>query len=121
MSGATFGNGAYYQTTYGRAGRMPLPYPPREVWCAWLSGVSTAYLSENRLMASISGQSFHSLTSAASNTQGMSGATRLVFLALHEDWYNADWIVHEPRLGLPIGDWLAEISAVGCAIRPIRP
>ena len=80
VSYAVYGNSVYYQTdeNYEEAtgdaeatdywatdGRRPLPYPPEEVWCALLS---------QRIEASQNG---------------------IVFVSLHQDIYNADWVVHE--------------------------
>jgi hypothetical protein len=72
MSGRVFGDSAYYQTDLGpvrveRDGLLPLPYPPREVWCVLLNDSSA--------------QAWF--------------AVRVVFPALHMDMYNADWLVHE--------------------------
>jgi hypothetical protein len=42
-----------------------------------------------------------------------SGSSRIVFTALHEDMYKADWILHEPaaeRRTPLLGEWLASIG-----------
>jgi hypothetical protein len=72
MSGVVFGDSVYYQTDSGpgwteRDSLLPLPYPPKEVWCVLL-----------KVAPSLEGTAY-----------------RVVFPALHMDMYNADWLVHE--------------------------
>jgi hypothetical protein len=103
-SSATYGRGVYYRTdaTYiretptpgvfglsPRMSRRPVPYPPTEVWCAVLDP-----------------------------GQGGSGpshvASRVIFVALHQDLYNAAWIVHETE-ELPLSrDLMADLAELGC-------
>jgi hypothetical protein len=71
MSGLVFGDGVYYQSDLGPVrtetdSLLPLPYPPRELWCVLLQD-STAVTE---------------------------GDSHVVFPALHMDIYNADWLVH---------------------------
>jgi hypothetical protein len=70
MSTKAFGDGGYYQTdvSYGgkSVGPRPLPYPPRELWCVWLHPAGIP-----------------------------DGARRVVFVALHQDLYGGDWLLHE--------------------------
>jgi len=104
-SSVTYGRGVYYWTdaTYIREtptpgvfglppkmSRRPVPYPPTEVWCAVLD-----------------------------SGQGGSGpshvTSRVIFVALHEDLYNAAWIVHEVE-ELPLSrDLMVDLAELGCA------
>jgi hypothetical protein len=43
-------------------------------------------------------------------------ARRVVFVALHEDLYNADWIVHEGPAGVSGIELDASLDSLGCAI-----
>lgn len=104
MSGASFGDSVIFRTTHnqlapdpawplgimtpwslhaGRQGAQPLPFPPRDLWCVRLGGVT-------------------------------GGDTRVIFIALHEDLDNADWIVHEARPAVTRAALLADLSSVGC-------
>jgi hypothetical protein len=49
------------------AGRIPVPYPAQQVWCAWLEPVA----------------------------DGGPARQQLIFVALHQDLYNAAWLVHQ--------------------------
>ena len=42
-------------------------------------------------------------------------ARRLVYVALHQDLYNADWIVHEGAAGVSDAHLKATLSRLGCA------
>jgi hypothetical protein len=55
--------------THAGGGAMPLPFPPRAVWCVWL-------------------------VARAGAPPGQAGE-RLIFVALHEDLYVGAWLVHE--------------------------
>ncbi len=73
MSARTFGGSTRYQVdvTYtDRNGVKPPPMPPVEVWCVHLK--------------------------AESASSQAAAPERLVFVARHQDLYNADWITHEP-------------------------
>jgi hypothetical protein len=91
MSKASFGESAYYQTDFrydvtspdqdtfdlipGDApsgSLMPLPFPPDKVWCV---------LIENT-------------TDKESSFDGQ-GKAEMVLVALHQDLYNADIVIHE--------------------------
>jgi len=101
MSLATYGRGVYYRTdaTYvretptpglfglsPRMSRRPVPYPPTKVWCVLLNP-----------------------------GRGESGSSRVIFVALHQDLYNAAWIVHETE-ELPLSrDLMADLAELGCA------
>lgn len=41
-------------------------------------------------------------------------ARRLVFVALHQDLYNADWIVHEAQAGASSADLASALDRLGC-------
>jgi hypothetical protein len=41
---------------------------------------------------------------------------RLVFVALHQDLYNADWIVHEGPAGASDADLGAVLVRLGCDV-----
>jgi len=89
MSTKVYGDSGYYRTdvAYSRTnvGQRPLPFPPRELWCVWLEP------------AGVEG-----------------GARRVVFVALHQDLYGGDWLLHEapgPELSRQCQ---AILEAVGC-------
>lgn len=104
LSGASYGDSAYYQTTnrypepikplrdtrgatsihfFSESGR-PLPFPPERLWCVIAD-------------------------------PGSLQARRLLFVALHQDLYNADWLVHEPPPSASDAELSAAIDALGCA------
>jgi hypothetical protein len=92
MSGRSFGGSTYYQVSMpytGNNGGRPLPMPPVAVWCVRLK--------------------------AGSEASGP--AARFVFVAKHQDLYNADWITHEPPSdpAQPPAEILAQI---GCRDLP---
>ena len=105
MSYTSFGNSVFYQTdeNYQEASSeaeptpissisdlRPLPFPPEEVWCVLLGRGSQA-------------------TSSG-----------VVFVALHQDIHNADWVVHETA-GDPFSpDSLNAASAIGCDLATDR-
>ena len=91
---ASFGESAYYQTDfrYDQASSdpetfdlapgdapsgslMPLPFPPEKVWCVLIENTTDKAISFN-------GQ----------------GKTELVLVALHQDLYNADIVIHETNV-----------------------
>jgi len=41
-SQATFGDSAHFQVDYGSAGSLPLPFPPKELWCVLLERRDTS-------------------------------------------------------------------------------
>lgn len=113
MSLVSYGRGVVYQTdaTYAREtptpgvfgvsprlSRRPVLYPPTTVWCVLLSPGDEA--------------------SGASCTML---AERIVFVALHQDLYNAAWIVHEAEV-LPLSsDFKADLVSLGCEEIAARP
>jgi hypothetical protein len=89
MSSTVFGDSLHYQTDTSSSG-MPLPFPPEQVWCALLE--------------------------RANGTFGLDADMpyAVVFVGLHMDLYNADWVVHEGA-GDPSSPQLREtLSAIGC-------
>jgi hypothetical protein len=105
MSYTVFGDTVFYQTdvnyqeassetepttTLSSGGTRPLPFPPEEVWCVLLGGGSET-------------------TSSA-----------VVFVALHQDIYNADWVVHEAASDPFSPDSLNVASAIGCDLATDR-
>jgi hypothetical protein len=88
----TFGDSVYYETQDGppgneKGGAMPLPYPPGELWCVLLK-------QQNRATGSTS--------------------YPVVFVGLHRDMYNADWIVHEGPGDVSAPGVLESLSRLGC-------
>jgi hypothetical protein len=109
MSKASFGESAYYQTDFrydetspdqdtfdlilGDApsgSLMPLPFPPNKVWCVIIENAADK-------QSSFDGQ----------------GKVELVLVALHQDLYNADIVIHETHVKPPAFDIAARI---GCEI-----
>ncbi len=77
-----------------RAGRMPLPFPPTDVWCVLLQ--------------------------VQPPTAGAEIEREMVFVAQHRDVYSADWVVHESAQA-PFGPQMAEsLSRIGCDL-PLQP
>jgi hypothetical protein len=94
-----YGDSAHYITDAGYGGQsagsgtIPLPYPPEEVWCALLKQERTS-----------------------TGTSEVRVAYDVVLVALHQDLYNADWVVHA-GIGDPSGQRAAELlPLVGCAV-----
>jgi len=102
VSFAVYGDSVFYQTdvdyqkpsvdakatdSLATDGRRPLPYPPEEVWCAVLTRNAEAPQSG------------------------------VAFVSLHQDIYNADWVVHEvgPDPFVPASVQVA--SDLGCDLK----
>jgi len=98
MSGSVFGDGLYFRPDYtfdgeyvGGSGRRPLPFPPEEVWCVLLE--------------------------RASEEPGAGEATySVVFVALHQDLYTADWVLHEVVDDLPAAALTESLAALECDV-----
>ncbi len=95
-SGATFGDTQYYAVDYlydaeGSLGQRPLPFPPQEVWCV--------------------------LVKERGAPEG-TDPYQLLFVALHQDLYNADWVVHEGVAELLSQEAAAAMTALGCELTP---
>ena len=90
MSQISIGESAYYQTDFYYDDKpsdydnfpivpaeipdgslIPLPYPPKELWCIFLE------------------------TKKSSESNNSSEETIFVVVALHQDLYNADFVIHE--------------------------
>jgi hypothetical protein len=96
MSGSVFGDGLYFRPDYtfdgeyvGGSGRRPLPFPPEEVWCVLLA---------QALQERDTGEATYSV----------------VFVALHQDLYTADWVLHEVVDDLPAGALAESLAALEC-------
>ena len=86
-----FGDSPFYQTDLSpgnevRSATMPLPYPPKELWCVLLQHDDAA--------------------------GRMSDA--IVFVGLHMDMYNADWMVHEGPRDLSTPGVVGSLNLLGC-------
>lgn len=67
--------------------RAPLPYPPQRMYCVTLMHYGIGPLAE----------------------------TRLVFVALHQDLYSAEWVVHESVRNLAVApDSMSRLAEIGC-------
>jgi hypothetical protein len=92
LSERVLGDTVYFQTdasltwTVG-SGPSPLPFPPKELWCAILAGGDV-----------LSGEKEYSF----------------VFVGLHMDMYNGDWLVHETVNSPFTSDSEATLSQIGC-------
>ena len=94
MSEATFGYGAYFKSDFRYAtfspiweGQMkPVPYPPTDVWCARLQPPGNK----------------------------VDSYSEIIFIAQHEDDYQAEWIVHDAS-AKSTQQLTADLAAVGCS------
>jgi hypothetical protein len=112
MSKVTFGESMYYQTAfrYGEetpdqdtlaihpgeppsGGLSPLPFPPEKLWCVFFENNIN---SENSLPAE--------------------ETTTLVLIALHQDLYNADIIIHEVAAGSQDQTIDKIVASIGCEL-----
>jgi hypothetical protein len=91
MSHAVFGGGVHFQADRGRTGGLPLPFPPRELWCVVLER------EDNSTDNSRSGASY-----------------AVVFVGLHMSMYEADWMVHEGDGDLSSPEFRRTLSMIGC-------
>ena len=88
MSHAVFGDSPYYQTDYsygGRRGPRPLPFPPEDVRCVLLE-----------------------------RDHNEETTYTVVFVAEHQDLYNADMVIHEGASDLSDQSFTESISVIGC-------
>jgi len=89
-----FGSTIYYQTDSAPsdstpASTMPLPYPPKEVWCILLK-------EEDKPIGAPS--------------------YAIVLAALHMDMYNADWMIHEGPRDLSTPGLVGSLKEIGCGL-----
>ena len=98
MSHAVFGDGPYYQTDYGysgegrnRGGPRPLPFPPEDVWCVLLE-------RDHNSTDDLIEETTHTI----------------VFVAEHQDLYNADVVIHEGASDLSTQAFVESVSRIGC-------
>jgi hypothetical protein len=97
-----YGDTPYYVTDFSYqpsagSGGMPLPYPPEELWCVLLKLESVHPFGSPKL--------------------------QLVFVARHQDLYNAAWVVHAASQPADSPELLHTLAVVGCQIdvsKPIR-
>lgn len=104
MSGASFGDSVIFRTTHNQL--APEPAWPLETMTS--GSPHTGMQGEQPLPFPPRELWCVRLGRVAS------GDTRVVFVALHENLYNADWIVHEARPDVTMPALLADLSAVGC-------
>lgn len=94
LRGLTFGDSMFYQVNVaytGQNGPRPLPFPPTEIWCIQL-----------RLSGEVgAGQK----------------VDRYLFVARHQDLYNADWVTYEPPGDLTQSP-TAVFAKIGCRGEP---
>ena len=91
MSGETYGDCFYFQVDYcynvdEAPPSPPLLFPPDEVWCALFK------------------------TYTGDEETGW-----VVYIAKHQDLYNADWIVHESSSSLADPKMMADLAKIGCS------
>ena len=101
MSSAVYGDSPHYRTDFGygtesgavkdRSGPRALPYPPENVWCALLEW-------EGQGTGEPGGETRHTV----------------VFVAAHQDLYNADLMVHEAATDLSAEALAENLSQLGC-------
>ena len=97
MSYSVLGDSVYFQTdsplTWQEgSGPSPLPFPPKELWCALLEG-------EDRQ----TGERSYSV----------------VLIGLHMDMYSGDWMVHEGPTDRSLSALLEGLSTIGCDFKAI--
>ena len=94
LSGMALGDSVYFQTdssltwTEG-SGPSPLPFPPKELWCAFLEGTDD-----------ITGEKSHIV----------------VFVGLHMDMYTADWLVHKAAESPFAPEFGKMLAHLGCDV-----
>jgi hypothetical protein len=111
MSDATFGDSPFYRTshTYYATPVVNSPYP--SVATPWMSDFSNTASGLRPVpfppedMWCILLHQEHPTTS------------KVVFVALHQDLYNADWLVHEPAGELHTRELTATLSSIGCDLQ----
>ncbi len=97
MSYSVLGDSVYFQTDYPLTwreggGPSPLPFPPKELWCALLEGED-----------SVTGKPTYAV----------------VYVGLHMDMYSGDWMVHEGPTDRSLPALLRGLSTIGCDFKAI--
>lgn len=92
LSDRVLGDTVYFQTDAsltwtGGSGPSPLPFPPKELWCAILAGRDDVSAEK---------------------------AYSIVFVGLHMDMYNGDWFVHETGEYPFTAESETVLSQIGC-------
>ncbi len=90
MNSGSFSDCIYYQTDFCYKpdeilSSPPLPFPADEVWCALLNSSSSD-----------------------------EGSGWVVYIARHQDLYNAGWIVHESSRGITDPQLRVDLTDIGC-------
>jgi hypothetical protein len=94
LSDGVLGDSVYFQTDGSlswtvETGPSPLPFPPKELWCALLVGQDDADGTESYAV---------------------------VLVGLHMDMYSGDWLVHETADGPFTPTSEDTLSRIGCEI-----
>ncbi len=97
MSYSVLGDSVYFQTDYPLTwkeggGLSPLPFPPKELWCALLA-VEDGLAGER--------------------------SYAVVFVGLHMDMHSDDWMVHEGSASPSLPALIQGLSAVGCDFKAV--
>jgi hypothetical protein len=103
-SGPSFGDSVIFQTTHNQFGPPP----------AWPLGTMTSGSSPGSMQGAQPLPYPPRELWCVRLARATSGETRIIFVALHEDLYNADWIVHEAPPSATGDDLVQDLSAVGC-------
>ena len=83
-------------------------------------GSSSFYRTDVRYSGDANGSGLRPLPYPSSDVSCalLTGSTNkqwIVFVVLHEDMYNADWLVHEARTSWPNDELRATLDAIGCS------
>lgn len=103
QSGPTFADSVYFQTTHNQWAQ-PLAWP----LAPWSTTPRGGSVFARPLPYPPSDVWCVRLSDASS------AAVRVLFVALHADLHNADWIVHEARAQASLADTLHDLAAIGC-------
>ena len=81
--------------TGGGESRIPIPYPPEEVWCILLKQKPNH-----------------------ENIPIESKDNFVVFVALYKELYNSDWVIHESKYDFSSSSLENTLSTIGCKLDP---
>lgn len=122
MSGASFGGREFFRTTYSYRAEEAANYSYAPTVP---SHMDTVPLSDTLKFNYSPPNGSHPIPfppaevwCVALNEQG--GSTSIVFVALHQDLYNADWLVHESSTYANTGELNKRLSDIGCDLRLAR-